>query len=194
MVLPGRNVKLSPAFDRYLAIKREFVVMAKVVAESIGELATEENFAVAWQMSERASLPEGICAWGKKVGRDALQCVVEKGVATLTARGCYFVDGERYEENYLDLSEIDECTESSASMTALREVEDDEIKKEWKRQDRTERWGNHWVGGTWGGGIKGALKGALKAKVMNAGGALLSGAANKITRSRSRDEMVNRSE
>ena len=190
----GEQFGIPPAFDRYLAIKREFVQMAKAAADSIGELATEENFGVAWQMSERASLPEGICAWGKKVGRDALQCVVERGVATLTGRGCYFVDEERYEENYLDLSEIDECAESSASMTVLRELEDDEIKREWERQDRTERWGNQWVGGTWGGGIKGALKGALKAEIMNAGGALLSGAANKITRSRSRDKMVNRSE
>ena len=189
-----KEIDISPAFDRYLAIKREFVQMAKTAADSICALATEEDFGAAWQMSERASLPEGICAWGKKVGRDALQCVVEKGVATLTERGCYSVDGERYEENYLDLSEIDECAESSASMTVLRELEDDEIKKEWRRQDRTERWGNHWIGGTWGGGIKGALKGAFKAEIMNAGGALLSGAANKITRSRSRDKMVNRSE
>ena len=188
----GSNV--PPAFDRYLAIKREFVQMAKAAANSIGKLATEGDFGIAWQMSERASLPDGICAWGKKVGRDALQCVVEKGVATLTERGCYSVDEERYEENYLDLSEIDECAESSASMTVLRELEDDEIKKEWERQDRTERWGNHWVGGTWGGGIKGALKGAFKAEIMNVGGALLSGAANKIPRSRSRDKMVNRSE
>ena len=185
---------IPSAFDRYLAIKREFVQMAKTAVDSIRELATEENFGIAWQMSERASLPEGICVWGKKIGRDALQCVVEKGVATLTDRGCYSVDEERYEENYLDLSEIDECAESSASMMVLREFEDEEIKKEWERQDRTERWGNQWVGGTWGGGIKGALKGALKAEIMNAGGALLSGAANKITRSISRDKMVNRSE
>lgn len=185
---------IPSAFDRYLAIKREFVQMAKTAVDSIRELATEENFGIAWQMSERASLPEGICTWGKKIGRDALQCVVEKGVATLTDRGCYSVDEERYEENYLDLSEIDECAESSASMMVLREFEDEEIKKEWERQDRTERWGNQWVGGTWGGGIKGALKGALKAEIMNAGGALLSGSANKITRSISRDKMVNRSE
>ena len=190
----GEELNVPPAFDRYLAIKRGFVWMAQQAADSVRLLATEEDFGAAWQMSERASLPEGICAWGKKVGRDALQCVVEKGVATLTGRGCYSVDEERYEKNYLDLSEIDECAESGASMTVLRELEDDEIKKEWKRQDRTERWGNHWVGGTWGGGIKGALKGALKAEIMNAGGALLSGAANKITRRRSRDEMVNRSE
>lgn len=190
----GGQFNIPPAFDRYLAIKREFVQMANSAANSVAELATEEDFGAAWQMSERASLPDGICAWGKKVGRDALQCVVEKGVATLTARGCYSVDEERYEENYLDLSEIEECAESSASMMVLREFEDDEIKTEWERQDRTERWGNQWVGGTWGGGIKGALKGALKAEIMNAGGALLSGAANKITRSRSRDKMVNRSE
>ena len=190
----GIKVDIPPAFDRYLAIKRGFVQMAKTAADSVGELATEEDFGAAWQMSERASLPEGICAWGKKVGRDALQCVVEKGVATLTGRGCYSVDEERYEEDYLDLSEIEECAESSASMMVLREFEDDEIKREWERQDRTERWGNQWVGGTWGGGIKGALKGALEAEIMNAGGALLSGAANKITRSRSRDEMINRSE
>lgn len=190
----GKELNVPLAFDRYLAIKREFVQMAKAAANSVGELTTEDDFGAAWQMSERASLPEGICTWGKKVGRDALQCVVEKGVATLTERGCYSVDENRYEENYLDLSGIDECAESSASMTVLRELEDDEIKKEWERQDRTERWGNHWVGGTWGGGIKGALKGALKAEIMNAGGALLSGAANKFTRSRSRDEMVNRSE
>lgn len=189
-----KELNVSTAFDRYLAIKREFMQMSKTASDSICALATEENFGAAWQMSERASLPEGICAWGKKVGRDALQCVVEKGVATLTKRGCYSVDEERYEENYLDLSEIEECAESSASMMVLREFEDDEIKREWERQDRTERWGNQWGGGTWGGGIKGALKGALKAEIMNAGGALLSGAANKITRSRSRDEMVNRSE
>ena len=194
MKLLGKEVAVPSAFDRYLAIKREFVQMAQMAEDSIGKLATEEDFGTAWQMSERASLLEGICEWGKKVGRDALQCVVEKGVATLTARGCYSVDEERYEENYLDLSEINECAESSASMTVLRELEDDEIKNEWERQDRTERWGNLWVGGTWGGGIKGALKGALKAEIMNAGGALLSGAANKITRSRSRDEMINRSE
>ena len=190
----GGQFNIPSAFDRYLAIKREFVQMAKTAADSVGELATEEDFGAAWQMSERASLPEGICAWGKKVGCNALQCVVEKGVATLTERGCYSVDEERYEQEYLDLSAIDKCAESGASMTVLRELEDDEIKKEWERQDRTERWGNHWVGGTWGGGIKGALKGALKAEIMNAGGALLSGAANKITRSRSRDKMVNRSE
>ena len=194
MKLLGKEVAVPSAFDRYLAIKREFAQMARTAADSISKLATEEDFGAAWQMSERASLPEGICVWGKKVGRDALQCVVEKGVATLTERGCYSVDEARYEENYLDLSEVDECAESSASMMVLRELEAEEIKKEWERQDRTERWGNQWVGGTWGGGIKGALKGALKAEIMNAGGALLSGAANKITRSRSRDEMVNRSE
>ena len=188
------RIDTSLAFDRYLAIKREFVQLAKAAADTVRALATKEDFGVAWQMSERASLPEGICTWGKKVGRDALQCVVEKGVAALTKRGCYSVDEERYAESYLDLSEIDECAESSASMTVLRELEDEEIKKEWKRQDRTGRWGKQWVGGTWGGGIKGALKGALKAEILNAGGALLSGAANKITRSRSRDEMVKRSE
>ena len=155
MKLLGKEIVVPLALDRYLAIKREFMQMAKTAADAVGELATEENFGVAWQMSERASLPEGICVWGKKIGRDALQCVVEKGVQTLTERGCYSVDEERYEENYLDLSEIDECAESSASMMVLREFEDEEIKKEWERQDRTECWGNQWVGGTWGGGIKG---------------------------------------
>ena len=127
MKLLGKEVAVPSAFDRYLAIKREFAQMARTAADSISKLATEEDFGAAWQMSERASLPEGICVWGKKVGRDALQCVVEKGVATLTERGCYSVDELRYEENYLDLSEIDACAESSASMLVLRELEDDEI-------------------------------------------------------------------
>lgn len=188
------DLAIPPAFDRYLSIKREFAKLAESAAKRIRELATENEFGEAWQMSERASLPDGICAWGKKVGRDALQCVVEKGVVNLTGQGCYAVDEERYSEDYLDLSQIDDCAESCASMTVLRELQDEEVEREWKRQERTERWGNKWVGGTWGGGIKGALKGALKAEIMNAGGALLSGAANKIGRSRSRDEMVNRSE
>ena len=188
------RLKVPPAFDRYLAIKREFAKMADSASNYIRGLATADEFGTAWQMSERASLPEGICEWGRKVGREALQCVVEKGVERLTEQGCYAVDEERYSEDYLDLSKIDECAESCASMTVLRELQDEEIEREWKRQERTERWGNKWVGGTWGGGIKGALKGALKAEIMNAGGALLSGAANKIGRGRSRDEMVNRSE
>lgn len=185
---------VSPAFDRYLAIKREFVSLAEVESSKVLEMATEENFGVAWQMSERASISEGIRAWGKKIGRRALQCVVEKGVATLVGRGCYSFDEDRYVEDYLDSSIIEDCSESCASMTVLRELEDAEYERERERQDRTESWGNHWVGGTFGGGIKGALKGALKAEIMNVGGALLSGAANKISRSRSRDEMVNRSE
>ena len=170
------RLKVPPAFDRYLAIKREFAKLADSASERIRELATKDEFGAAWQMSERASLPEGICAWGKKVGREALQCVVEKGVENLTGQGCYAVDEERYSKDYLDFSQIEECVESCASMTVLRELQDEEIEREWKRQERTERWGNKWVGGTWGGGIKGALKGALKAEIMNAGGALLSGA------------------
>lgn len=181
------------AFDRYLAIKREFAEMAQPVSDWILTKMTSEEFVLARRMSKNASLPEGISAWGKRIGRASLECVVEKGVSTLTEQGCYSIDAEQYERNYLDLTEINACADSSSSMQALQKLESEEINRESARQARTSRMRNMWVGGTLGGGIKGALKGALKAEIMNAGGALISGVANRIGRAHSREEMVKQS-
>lgn len=194
MRILGNVIVIPPALDRYLAIKREFRTMSETTRDMVLSLISADTFGEAWQTSESASIPEGICIWGKQFGRAALKCVVEKGVSTLTENGCYSVDESRYEDEYLDASEIDACAESGSVMMALKQLESDEYEREIARQNRTERWGNAWVGGTLGGGIKGALKGALKAELMNAGGALASGAINKVSRGRSRDKMLESSE
>ena len=178
------------ALDRYLAIKREFLELSESAAQSFLRDSEDTDLVRAWRVSEGETLAESVADWGRRCGCEALDCVTEKAVKTLTDAGCFSIDEEVYRDEYLDDSALEKCVESGIVMTALQNVEDEENAREGARRIRTAEWGSMWTGGTLGGGIKGALKGALKAEVMNVGGALLSGAVNKIGRSRSQKDTL----
>ncbi len=185
---------IPPTLDRYLAIKREFLKLSESAAQSFLRDFEDVDLASAWRGSKGETLAESVADWGRRHGCEALDCVTEKAVKTLTDAGCFSIDEEVYRDEYLDDSTIDKCVESGIVMTALQNVEDEEGAREGARRVRTAEWGSMWTGGTLGGGIKGALKGALTAEVMNVGGALLSGAVNKIGRSRSQKDTLQEAE
>ena len=178
----GVEVEIPDSLARYFALKRSFRELADLTYESAVKRFSDDDMTTAYGMTDDGSISDGFTNWGRRFARYSLQNIVDLGVGSLTEEDCFTVDAAAYESDYLDTSAIDAFLESGTTITRIRELEDEENARESKRQGRSRRARNMWVGGTLGGGITGALRGALKAEVMNMGGGLLSDAANKFGR------------
>lgn len=192
MNILGVEVEIPDSLECYLALKRSFKELADLTYESAVKRFSDDDMTTAYGMTGDGSLSDGFASWGRRFARHSLQCVVDLGVGSLTKEGCLSVDAAAYESDYLDMAAIDAFLESGTTITRIRELEDEEDVLEAKRQGRSRRARNMWVGGTLGGGITGALRGALKAEVMNVGGGLLSDAVNKFGRDRSCSQMLSK--
>lgn len=188
----GVEVEIPDSLARYFALKRSFRELADLTYESAVKRFSDDDMTTAYGMTDDGSISDGFTNWGRRFARHSLQNIVDLGVGSLTEEDRFTVDAAAYESDYLDTSAIDAFLESGTTITRIRELEDEENARESKRQGRSRRARNMWVGGTLGGGITGALRGALKAEVMNMGGGLLSDAANKFGRDRSCSQMLSK--
>lgn len=194
MLIFGQETQVPDSLDLYLSIKRSFSDVAELTRQTVFERFADADFRSACEMTRDETLSDGFSRWGDRLARQSLQSIVKFGVKTLVERGCYSVDEEAYEDEYLDMSAVDECCESGLAMTNIRNLEEQEEARDERRQNRSDRMRNMWVGGTLGGGIKGAIKGALTAEAMNIGGGLLCDAVNKLGSRRSTAKTVSQIE
>ena len=178
----GREIETTVAFERYLTLKRLFLELSRLIHGAALAAFGENDFNQACELGGDDWFSAGAVQWAKQFGHEQLSCIAGTMVKLLAENGCYIYDESRYAEEYMIFDVLDECAESGRCITAIREIEEEQVDKESARSARTYRAWHMWIGGTMRGGIKDALRGAFKAEMMNVGGALLSGAYNQLER------------
>ena len=143
-------------------------------------------------MARNEELSDGVWRWGRRFEHKWLDPIVEDALTTFRNHKCYEMDFNRFWDNELDTSAVDDCLYKwTIQGGIISQIENEEDCREILRRERMERAKCSWGGGALGGGITAALKGAAKAELLNYAGAAIVGIFNKIERRRTvRDAVI----